>query len=60
MERVKPDRFIDKLHRSMMKSFFFKVRAVSYVFLYADFRKNTQKFWHIVFTQNGEFMYGKG
>jgi len=24
MERVKPGRFIDKQHRSMMKSFFFK------------------------------------
>jgi len=27
----------------MMKSFFFKVSFVSYVFLYTDFRKNTQK-----------------
>jgi len=27
----------------MMKSFFFKVGVVSHVFLYADFRKNTQK-----------------
>ena len=27
----------------MMKSFFFKVRVVSCVFLYADFGENTQK-----------------
>ena len=26
-----------------MKSFFFKVSLVSYVFMYTDFRKNTQK-----------------
>jgi len=43
-----------------MKSFFFKVSFVSYVFLYADFWKNTQEILaHTVFTQNGEFMYGK-
>jgi len=41
----------------MMKSFFFKVS----VFLYTDFRKNTQKILACrVFTQNGEFMYGNG
>ena len=41
--------------------FFFKVSVVSYVFLYADFGKNTQKILaHTVFTQNGEFMNGKG
>jgi len=45
----------------MIKSFFFKVSFVSYVLLYADFGKNTQKFMaRTVFTQNGEFMYGKG
>jgi len=27
----------------MMKSFFFKVSLVSYVLLYADYGKNTQK-----------------
>jgi len=27
--------------------FSFKVRVVSYVFRYADFGKNTQKFWHV-------------
>src|SRR6218665_626400 len=43
------------------ESFFFKVRVVSYVFPYADFGKNTQKILaRTVFTQNGEFMYGKG
>jgi len=44
-----------------MKSFFFKVSFVSDVLLYADFGKNTKKFLaHTDFTQNGEFMYGKG
>jgi len=44
-----------------MKSFFFKVSVVSYVFLYADFGKNTQKIMaRTIFTQNEEFMYGKG
>jgi len=33
----------------MMKSFFFKVSLVSYVFMYTDFGKNTQKFWHVQF-----------
>jgi len=31
----------------MMKSFFFKVSFVSYVFLNTDFGENIQKFWHI-------------
>jgi len=45
----------------MMKSFVFKVSVISYVFLYADFGKNTKKLLaRTVFTQNGEFMYGKG
>jgi len=36
----------------MMKSFFFKVSVVSYVFLYIDFRKNTQEILaRNVFTQ---------
>ena len=30
----------------MIKSFFFKVSFVSYVFLYADFLRNSQKIWH--------------
>jgi len=34
---------------------------VSYVLLYADFGKNTQKVLaRTVFTQNGEFTYEKG
>jgi len=61
MERVKPGCFIDKCHRSMMKSFFFKVSFVSYVFLYTDFGKNTQEILaRTAFTQNGEFMNGTG
>jgi len=45
----------------MMKSFFFKVSFVSYVILYADVGKNTQKILaRIVFTKNGEFLYGNG
>jgi len=33
----------------------------SYVLLYADFGENTQTILaRTVFTQNGEFMYGKG
>jgi len=45
----------------MMKSFFSKVSFVSYVFLYADFGKNIQKILaRTVFTQIGEFLYGKG
>jgi len=44
-----------------MKSFFFKVSVISCVFLYADFGENTQKILvRTVFTQNGEFLYGKG
>ena len=42
---------------------FFKVSVVAYVFLYADFGRNTQKILaRTVFTENGEFMYmnGKG
>jgi len=43
-----------------MTFFFFKVSFVSYVFLYTDFGKNTQKILARTFlTQNGEFMYGK-
>ena len=61
MKMVKPGCFIDKQHRSMTQSFFFKVSFVSYVTLYADIGKNTQKILaRAVFTQNGEFMYGKG
>src|SRR6218665_3956350 len=38
--------------RSMMKCFFFKVSVVSYVFLYADFWKNTQTILaHTVLTE---------
>jgi len=38
------------------------VSFVSYVLLYADFGKNTQQILSrtVFFTQNGEFMYGKG
>jgi len=46
-----------------MKSFFFKLSFISYVglFLYTDFAENTQRILACtVFTQNGEFMYGKG
>jgi len=44
----------------MTKSFFFKVRVVSYVFRYADFGKNIQKILaRAVLIQNGEFMYRK-
>jgi len=36
------------------------VSVVSYVFLYADFGKNTQTILaRTVFTQNREFIYGK-
>ena len=45
----------------MMKYVFFKMSFVSYVFLYTDFAENTQRILACtVFTQNGEFMYGKG
>jgi len=41
-----------------LKSFFFKVSVVSYVFLYADFGKKPQKILaRTDFTQNGGFMY---
>ena len=44
-----------------MKSFFFNVGVISYVLLYADIGKNTQKILtRTVFTQNGEFMYEEG
>jgi len=44
-----------------MKSFFFKVSFVSCVLLHTVFGKNTQKILaRTVFTQNGEFMHGKG
>jgi len=44
-----------------MKSFFFEVSVVSYVFLYTNFGRNTRKILASSdFTQNGEFMYGKG
>jgi len=38
----------------MVKSFFFKVSFVSYVFLYTDFWKNIQKFWHLQFVHKME------
>ena len=41
MERAMHERFIDKEHRSMKKSFFFRVSFVSYVFL-NTFWENTQ------------------
>jgi len=43
-----------------MKSFFFKVRVVSCVFLYADFGKNTQKFWHVQILHKRRIYVWKG
>jgi len=37
-----------------MKSFFFKVSFVSYVFLYTDFGENTQKCWDVQFLHKME------
>ena len=47
--------------RSMMKCFFFKVSVVSYVFLYANFGKSTQKILAHADSsyRNREFMNGK-
>jgi len=47
--------------REMVKPGRFTVSVVSCVFVYTDFVKNTQTILaRTVFTQNGEFMYGKG
>ena len=44
-----------------MKSFFFKVSVVSYVLLYSDFGKNTQKILACtVFTQKWRIYVWKG
>src|SRR6218665_3838786 len=48
-------RFIDKSYRSMMKSFFFKVGFVSYVFLYTLISgKILKQFWHVQFLHKME------
>jgi len=45
----------------MMKSFFFKVSFISYVVLYTDSGKILKKILaRTGFTQNEEYMYGKG
>ena len=60
MEKVKPGCVIDKPHRSMTKSFLFKVSVVSCVLLYPDFGENTRNILErTVFPQNEEFLHGK-